>query len=115
MLTTKELKDIYLSISAENEGRALYYIAKHLNIQFCLLEQDGYSISIYFGKGNAAAYYENRKTGKTFMDFIGVTDSRLELLVFFARIMQLFGHDLSPFEAKMMKESEILFQEFGIE
>lgn len=115
MATTKELRDLYLSINEQDKHHSLLFLSKHLRSEYCLLDEDGFSISIFYGKGNAVAYYENRKTGNSFLDFIGVTDARLELLVFFAKVMQLYAHDLSPFEPRMVSEADILFQEFEIE
>jgi hypothetical protein len=108
MATTKELRDLYLSINEQNEHHALLFLSKHLIHQYCLLDEDGFTISIFYGKGNAVAYYENRKTDNSFLDFIGVADARLEFMVFIGRIMQLYAHDLGKYESKMIEEVEEL-------
>jgi hypothetical protein len=58
--TTKELKEIYLSINQENEYKSVLFISRFLKREYYLLDEDGFSISIYYGDGNAAAFYENR-------------------------------------------------------
>jgi len=70
------------------------------------LDEDGFSIYLFYGPNHMMIKYENRKTGAELIDFLGVVDWKLELMVFFGRIMQLFGHDLSEFESKMMGEIE---------
>lgn len=114
MITSRDLRDLYLSIDDESESRTMLFIFNHLRYQYCLLDEDGYTIYLYYNKGIAALYYENRKTGNEFLDFIGINDARLELILFFARIRQLFGQDLSPFEDRMAGEANKIFKDFNI-
>ncbi|UJP63975.1 hypothetical protein [Mongoliitalea daihaiensis] len=115
MLTTKELRDLYLSIEEKDSDGAMFFIAQHFDDSYCLLDEDGFSITIFYGKLNAAIYYENRHSEESFLDFLGVVDARLELIVFLGRILQLYGHDLSDFEEQMKAEAEILFRRLNID
>lgn len=114
MITSKELRDLYLSIDDASESKTMQVIFNHLRYQYCLLDEDGYTIYLYYNKGIAALYYENRKTGNEFLDFIGINDARLELILFFTRIRQLFGKDLSPFEDRMAGEANKVFKDYDI-
>jgi hypothetical protein len=109
-MTTEELRNLYLNTPDENLEHAMKLISRYVPREYILLDEDGFSFYVYYGPDHIMIHYQNRKTGNELIDFLGVLDWELELMVFLGRLMQLFGHELWNYESQMIAELEDLLK-----
>ena len=111
----KDLKDLLDKVLLEDREGDFQEFMAQFDYTHCLVDGDGYSIDLLYSNKHMAVYYYHRQKNEAYISILGIVDWKIEMMRFLAGINQFFAHDLSPFEPRMILETDRLIHEFGIE